>query len=171
MDTQQHNAIVALNAAQAARREDVATPEAAVAAVYDVISGPAERERPRDWDRFRSLFLPGARFLLTRWGDRESGTEEEVVREWDVEGFITVASTVYRERGFWEREVWHRTDRFGNIAHVFSTYESRLDSPDSDPVGRGINSVQLVRSQGRWWIAEIAWDVETPANAIPEDYR
>src|SRR5690606_17373921 len=151
--------------------EDVASPEAAVAAVYAVISGPAEREQPRDWDRFRALFLPGARFLLTRWGDRESGTGEEVVREWDVGGFIAAASMFYRESGFWEREVWHRTERFGNVAHVFSTYESRVGSPDSDPGAGGINSVQLVRSDGRWWIAGIAWDVETATNPIPEGYR
>lgn len=107
-DAQQRTAIVALDAAPGARPEDVASPEAAVAAVY-------------------------------------------------------------RERGFWEREVWHRTERFGNVTHVFSAYESRLGSPDSAPVGRGINSVQLARSQGRWWIASIAWDVETPANPIPEN--
>ncbi len=111
MDTQQRTAIVTLDVAPAARPEDVASPEAVVAAVYDVISGPAEREQPRDWDRFRALFLPGAHFLLTRWGDREKGTEEEVVREWDVEGFIAAASAAYRERGFWERDVWRRAER------------------------------------------------------------
>ncbi len=70
-----------------------------------------------------------------------------------------------------DREVWRRTERFGNVAHVFSTYESRVGSPDGDPVAAGINSVQLVRSNGRWWIAGIAWDVETATNPIPEGYR
>jgi len=41
-----------------AAAEDVESANAIIAAVYDVISGPAGAER--DWDRMRSLFLPGA---------------------------------------------------------------------------------------------------------------
>ena len=37
----------------AAKPADVASPDAILAATYDVISGPAG---PRDWDRFNSLF-------------------------------------------------------------------------------------------------------------------
>ena len=171
MDTQQRAAIVALDAVPTPRLEDVASPEAAVAAVYAVISGPAEREQPRDWDRFRALFLPGARFLLTRWGDRRAGQQEDMLRQWDLEQFISVARMFYRESAFWEREIWRRTERFGNVAHVFSTYESCVGSPDSEPVARGINSFQLVRTAGRWWIASVAWDVEVEGNPIPEQYR
>ncbi|HEY8469527.1 MAG TPA: hypothetical protein VIL18_07785 [Longimicrobiales bacterium] len=171
LDLQQRSAVVALGALPAARPEEVASPEAIVTAVYAAISGPAEREQPRDWDRFRTLFLPGARFLLTRWGDRRAGQQEDVLRQWDLERFIAVARMFYRESAFWEREIWHRTERFGNVAHVFSTYESRVGSPDSEPVGRGINSFQLVRTAGRWWIANVAWDVEVEGNPIPEEYR
>ncbi len=49
-------------AAPAANPADVATMDATVAALYDVISGPAGK---RDWDRFRSLFIPGARLIPT----------------------------------------------------------------------------------------------------------
>src|SRR5688572_26940736 len=45
--------------APAADPKDVATMDAIVAALYDVISGPAGQKR--NWDRFRSLFVPGAR--------------------------------------------------------------------------------------------------------------
>lgn len=170
-DPQQRGAVIALDALPAARPEDVASPEAIVAAVYRLISGPAEREGERDWARFRTLFLPGVRFLLTRWGDRRAGQQEEVLRQWDLDRFIAVARMFYRESAFWEREVWHRTERFGNVAHVFSTYESRVGSPDSEPVARGINSFQIVRTAGRWWIASVAWDVEVEGNPIPEEYR
>ena len=44
----------------AAKPADVASPDAILAACYDVISGPAG---PRDWDRFNSLFAPGARLI------------------------------------------------------------------------------------------------------------
>src|SRR5450432_4263344 len=50
-------------AAPAANPADVASPDAILAATYDVISGPAGQQR--DWDRFRSLFYPGARLIPT----------------------------------------------------------------------------------------------------------
>src|SRR5437016_9378420 len=46
-----------------AKPSDVASPEAILAAVYDVISGPATQKR--DWDRFNSLFYPDARLIRT----------------------------------------------------------------------------------------------------------
>src|SRR5713226_4017195 len=47
---------------------DVATMDSTIAALYDVISGPAGK---RDWDRFRSLFISGARLIPT--GPRPTG--------------------------------------------------------------------------------------------------
>ncbi len=44
-----------------AKPEDVNSPEAILAAVYDVISGA--KGQPRDWDRMRSLFIPDARLI------------------------------------------------------------------------------------------------------------
>ncbi|NIP77825.1 MAG: hypothetical protein GWM90_00925 [Gemmatimonadetes bacterium] len=138
-------------------------------ALYDVLSGPAEDARERDWDRLRALVLPGARFLIARWPG-EDGRPIQDLREWDVEGFIRDAKLFYSHEGFWEREIWGRTERFGNVAHRFSSYESRVGSEDSEPVGRGVNSFQLVRFGGRWWIASIVWDVEGPDQPIPEGY-
>src|SRR5580698_564307 len=40
---------------------DVSSVDAIMAATYDVISVPAGKAR--DWDRFRSLFVPGARLM------------------------------------------------------------------------------------------------------------
>src|SRR5687768_18498764 len=54
----------------AARPADVASMDAIVAALYDVISGPAGQKR--EWDRFRSLFIPGARLIPT--GKAQDGT-------------------------------------------------------------------------------------------------
>src|SRR5436190_24323780 len=52
----------------AANPADVATMDSIIAALYDVISGPPA---PRNWDRFRSLFVPGARLIPT--GRRPTG--------------------------------------------------------------------------------------------------
>jgi hypothetical protein len=157
-------------AASVVRADGLDTPDAVVAALYDVLSGPAERVRERDWDLFRDLALPGARFIICRWPD---GTGQPVpdLREWDVEGFIADARIAYAEEGFWEREIAGRTEIFGNVAHRFSSYESRVGTVESEPVGRGINSLQLVRWAGRWWISSIAWDVEGPDQPLPPDYQ
>lgn len=150
------------------RPGDVASPESLVAALYDVISGPADEER--DWDRFRGLFLPGSRLVLGRRPDGGPGAGEELAVA-DIEEFIPAAATQYAEDGFWEREIAGRVDRFGHVAHAWSTYETRVGSPGSEPVARGINSIQMVREAGRWRIAAIAWDVELPGQRIPREYR
>jgi hypothetical protein len=72
--------------------------------------------------------------------------------------------------GFFEREIARRTDCFGNICQVFSTYESRHAASDATPFQRGINSIQLLRDGNRWWIASVVWDVERPDNPIPAQY-
>jgi hypothetical protein len=146
--------------------EDVNSPEAVVRALYEVVSGGAEEAR--DWQRFRSLCLPDARFLITRWVTPES--EKESIWEWNVEGFVVEAQKFYSKNGFWEREIRSRMERFDNVAHVFSSYETRISSPDEEPIVRGINSLQLVRYRGRWWIASVCWDVERPQNPIPPEY-
>ena len=69
--------------------------------------------------------------------------------------------------GFHERELARRVEAFGNIAHVWSTYESRYTAQDPAPFSRGINSFQFVRHQGRWWVVTIFWDVECQDNPIP----
>ena len=146
------------------------TPEAVVTAMYDSLSGPAEVQQERDWDRFRALALPTARFLICHGWD-ERGERTPGLREWDLDGFVADAKEGYRAEGFWEREVWGRTERFGGVAHRFSTYESRVGSEQSVPVAYGINSIQLVRFEGRWWIASVVWDHQTAEQLIPSEYR
>jgi hypothetical protein len=72
--------------------------------------------------------------------------------------------------GFFEREIARRTDCFGNVCQIFSTYESRLAPGDAKPFERGINAIQLLRDGRRWWIASVAWDAERAESPIPADY-
>lgn len=149
------------------RPPDVASPEALVTALYDVISGPAAQ--PRDWDRFRSLFLPDAGLAF----NLAISPSETRLFNLTVDEFIRLAGPGYQSgAGFWEREIGRRIDRFGTIAHVFTTYETRLTSPNpNSPVAeRGINSVQTIQHEGRWWIANLVFDSETPGNPIPPEY-
>jgi hypothetical protein len=148
----------------AANASDVASMDSIVAALYDVISGPAGKKR--DWDRFRSLFIPGARLIPT--GKRQSG--EIASRVTTVDGYATANSKFLEENGFFEKEVSRRTESFGNIAHVFSTYESRHKAEDAKPFARGINSIQLMNDGKRWWIVTVFWQGEGPDNPLPEKY-
>jgi len=148
----------------AANSSDVASVDSLVAALYDVISGPAGKKR--DWDRMRSLFIPGARLIPT--GKRQSG--EISSRVLTVEDYINGSSKTLEEGGFFEKEVARRTENYGNIAHVFSTYESRRKADDAKPFARGINSIQLMNDGKRWWIVTVFWQGEGPDNPLPEKY-
>lgn len=141
---------------------DVESPDAIVEAAYEVISGPADDER--DWDRLRSLFLPEARLIPT---GREKG--EPTYEISTVEEFIKQAKKVFAKEDFYEREIHAVTERFGDIAHVFSTYES-LRNPNGEPFSRGINSFQLWYDGDRWWIVDIFWHSEREGAPIPERF-
>ena len=150
--------------APAARPADVASAESIVAALYDVISGPAGQAR--DWERFRSLFAPGARLIV----GAPAPDGRVPARNMTVEQYVVSADPFLKRDGFWEREIARRMERYGNVAHVFSTYESRVKSADSPPFSRGINSIQLVTNGERWWVVTIFWDFERPGNPIPAEY-
>jgi hypothetical protein len=151
-------------ATPAAKPSDVASMDSVVAALYDVISGPAGKKR--DWDRFRSLFIPGARLIPT--GKRQTG--EVGSRVLTAEDYVERSSKALEENGFFEKEVSRRTESFGNIAHVFSTYESRHKAEDPKPFARGINSIQLMNDGKRWWIVTVFWQAEGPDNPLPDKY-
>lgn len=144
---------------------DVASVDSIIKAVYDVISGDAGK--PRDWDRFRSLFYTDARLIPTGMNP-----QTKVVRATTItpEGYIERSGLFLLKEGFHEREVARRVETYGNIAHVFSTYESFHNLSEKKPFMRGINSFQLLNDGKRWWIVSIYWQAETPTNPIPEKY-
>jgi hypothetical protein len=81
-----------------------------------------------------------------------------------------VADRAFAKEGFYEREVARKTDSFGHVTHVFSTYESRHAIDDTKPFTRGINSIQLFNDGSRWWVVTIYWDSERPDQPIPSQY-
>jgi hypothetical protein len=144
--------------------EDVASVDAIIASLYDVISGPAGEAR--DWDRFRSLFHPEAR--LTPILRTQQGNNVPVYLTPDT--YITRAGAGLEESGFFEVEIHRAQDSYGPLVHLFSTYESRRHAEDEEPFARGINSIQLVFDGSRWWVANITWQGETAELPIPAEY-
>ena len=143
----------------APRPDDVNSLDSILKAIYDVISGPTG---DRDWNRFRSLFVPEAR--LTSATQKNGGP----VRLLDVEGYARGAGSYFKTHAFYESAIVNRIQRFGSIAQVFSSYASRT-APDEKPFARGVNSIQLFNDGSRWWVLSILWDEESPANPLPPD--
>jgi len=141
-----------------------ASIEAIVAALYDTISGPMGKTR--DWNRLRSLFYPGARLLRTT-ASADGAVSMDAM---DVAQFIKLADSYCQAHDFHERELFRRVDQFGHAAHVFSTYAASAALDGSQPLGRGINSIQLWFDGRRWWVMSLLWDDERPGQSIPPQY-
>jgi hypothetical protein len=144
---------------------DVSSIDAIMKAVYDVISGDAGQKR--DWDRFRTLFHKDARMIPS---GKNQQTGVYGARALTPEDYIKRTEPVFAKEGFYEREKARRVELYGNIAHVFSTYESFHSLADKKPFMRGINSFQLMNDGKRWWVITIFWQGETADNPIPKKY-
>lgn len=148
-----------LGFAQYPLQEDVSSVDGMISAFYDIVSGPAGE--PRNWERDASLYAPGFQFAILQ---DEAGPA----------GFATPAqfaemSKGIEQTGFFETELHRVTETFGNMVHVWSTYEFRTTK--NGPVdGRGINSIQLYNDGNRWWILSASWQTETESFPIPEKY-
>ncbi|KAA3624663.1 MAG: hypothetical protein DWP94_03070 [Flavobacterium sp.] len=132
--------------------------------LYGVISG--EKNEARDWELFRFLFTPEAKLIPSV--KNKDGVYE--VRYMSPENYIESAGKWFMENGFYEKELFRKTESFGNITHIFSTYESFKSKTDTKPFMRGINSIQLLNDGERWWIVNIYWTQETDNNPIPQSY-
>jgi hypothetical protein len=141
--------------APAADSQDVSSVDAILSALYQVISG--DSGVARNWNRFRSLFAPGARLIPI--GPRPGGAFG--TRVLTPEEYIQLSGPFLVNNGFHEREVAHRSERYGQLVHVFSTYESRRRATDPAPFARGINSIQLFHDGQRWWVMTVMWRQES----------
>ena len=154
---------------QTAAPADAASVDAIISALYGSVSHPADG-RP-DFDRMRQIFL----YVGMLVPPKAAGAD---FRPMDVDQFaerVDAAAAARKAKGepatgFYEREVARRSDCFGNICQIFSTYEARHAPTDATPFTRGINSIQLLRDGPRWWIASVVWDAERPDNPIPAQY-
>ncbi|HBZ05958.1 MAG TPA: hypothetical protein DEP03_06065 [Massilia sp.] len=146
------------------KEADGASVDSTVNALYEVISGPAGA--PRNWNRMRALFAPEAK-LSTIVPHAGGGF---ALRTMTVEDYISRNMSVFTTSGFYEREIARSTETFGQLVHVFSTYELLRAPHDVRPFLRGINSIQLYHDGKRWWIANLVWRAEDASLTLPERY-
>jgi len=121
-----------------------------IRAFYEVIS--FEDGGAPHWESMAGLFSKHAR--ITR-------VTPEATDYMDLQTFRNMAEELL-ELGaftsFFERELARRTDRYGDVIHVASAYETRRSPTARDYLERGVNSLQLIREEGRWKIVSLCWD-------------
>ena len=138
-----------------------ATAAGLVAALYDEVTFAAGSAP--DWDRVRSMFLDRATIVL------RTGREETTVFSvdgfvQDFVGFIERANVV--ETGFRETILRSESLVFGDIAHLLVLYEAQIPGSGRPPL-QGVDSFQLVRRDGRWWIVSVTNELPTPERPLP----
>lgn len=109
-----------------------------------------------DWEMLRSLFMEEAQLIRAGWPE----ADERVL---SIDRFVKLSashlrSSPLRDLGFQETETMRRTERYGKIAHVFSSYEARSGDDAQSLLARGSNSIQLIQDGTRWWISSLLWD-------------
>ena len=143
-------------AVASANAPDLTAIDKAVTGVYEVISGPPGQKR--DFDRMRAMFAPGATMKSIGPKGLRGGT---------VEDYIARNSAILEKEGFTERELGRRVELWGGLATVWSAYDGRTANGSFHE--RGINSFQLVKVDGKWLVASILWQEETPENPLPRN--
>jgi len=144
--------------------KDVESLDSIIEALYDVISG--EKGETRDWERFLYLFHKSG--TLRSVGKTKEGKVD--TRAMTPKEYVKRAEPFLVGNGFFEREIGRRTEQYRYITHIFSTYDSRNSANDSKPFSRGINSIQLMHDNDRWWIISILWNGETKEERLPQKY-
>ena len=135
-----------------------------VETLYAVISG--DKGEARDWDLFRSLFKPDAKLIPIA----QSSDGNLDLTYMSVDQYIETAGDYLENNGFHEVEIHRLTEEYNNMCHIYSTYESYHNSTDEKPFIRGINSIQLLFDNNRWWVVNIYWTNESMNNPIPDKY-
>jgi hypothetical protein len=142
--------------------KDVTSVDYIIAALYDVISGPAGE---RDWERLKFICKPSVQFNTVR--TNKEG--KNVFFAGDLEKYIANSGGYFLKNPFFETEIGRKVHQFGPLVQVFSAYEARK-SPEENPFDRGINSIQLSFDNDRWWVVNIMWTSETADNPIPQEF-
>jgi hypothetical protein len=144
--------------------ENVATVDSTIKTFYKTLSG--KKGEKRDWTLFKYLFHSDAKLITAG----KNNDREFLVKYMATTDYIKNAEKWMVTNGFIEKEINRKSEIFGKMAHVFSTYECYINDNEDEPEMRGINSIQLLNDGKRWWIMNVYWTKETWFNPIPAKY-
>jgi hypothetical protein len=126
----------------------------------DAVSGAPDKDRTC----LSALLFPEARLVpMMKGPDGKLAPKPLTLDEW-VERVKARGKTP-----FYERQVKYSVESYGQIAHIWSTYEIR-PTPDGKAEVRGINSIQAVYDGLHWRILEVLWQAEGPDTPMPQKY-
>jgi len=133
-------------------------PEGIPAALDAAISGPADKDR----DCMKALLIPEARMMFVSLGaDGAPSYRLESLEDW-------IARLKARGHAMLEeRQLKFHIERYGNIAHLWSSYALHSDGKQ---VGRGINSIQAIKEASGWRVTGIMLQAESATSPLPKTY-
>jgi hypothetical protein len=136
-----------------------AEPDGIPAALDAAISGPADKDRAC----MKALLIPDARLtLVSLSADGTPSYRLETLDDW-------IARIKARgHTALEERQLKVRIERFGNIAHLWSSYTLQSDGKQT---ARGINSIQAIKEAGGWRVTSIMVQAESATALLPKEYR
>lgn len=132
-----------------------------ISRMYQVIS--SESVGNRNWDVFRKLFRSEAR--INALGKDHRGQERYI--SLTVEDYIRGAEASFQKQSLKEQEIGRIVEEYGDMVHVFSAYETK-DITSEKVLQRGINSIQLIFREERYWIVSLLFNPETKENPISD---
>jgi len=133
-------------------------PEGIPAALDAAITGPADKDRAC----MKALFIPEARMtFVSIAADGAPSFKLETLDDW-------IARVKARgHTRLEENQLKFRIQRYGNIAHLWSSYTLQSDGKQ---VARGINSIQAVKEAGGWRVTAIMVQAESVTAPLPKEY-
>jgi hypothetical protein len=133
-------------------------PEGIPAVLDAAISGPADKDRAC----MKALLIPEARMMFVSLGaDGAPSYRLETLDDW-------IARVKARGHAMLEeKQLKFRIERYGNIAHLWSSYTLQSDGKQ---VARGINSIQAIKEAGGWRVAGIMVQAESATAPLPKEY-
>jgi hypothetical protein len=125
------------------------------------VSGPDSDDRLAE---LPALFLPQAVIVRT------CGGEPAI---YDVDGFIAPRRALLSGGTLTDFREWAltgHTEIFGDIAHHFGSYAKAWLQDGTPCTGRGMKTLQFVRTPAGWRISAVAWDDERDGLQLDPEY-
>jgi len=136
----------------------VSAPEGIPAALDAAITGPADKDRAC----MKALLIPEARLMFGSLGTDGAPTYRiATLDDWIAR--IKAGGHAVLE----EKQLKFRIERYGNIAHLWSSYTLQSDGKQ---VARGINSIQAIKEAGGWRVTGILVQAESATAPLPKEY-
>jgi hypothetical protein len=133
-------------------------PEGIPAALDAAITGPADRDRAC----MKALLIPEARMMFVSLGTGGAPSYKlETLNDWIAR--VKVRGHALLE----EKQLRFHIERYGNIAHLWSSYALRSDGKQ---VARGVNSIQAIKEASGWRVTGIMVQAESATAPLPKEY-